>query len=40
MNYWMFTVMYDWFPTSWPMMLDRGFAAQNYPEGNQAELET
>jgi hypothetical protein len=33
MNYWLFTVMYDWFPTLWPTMVKRGLAAQHYPRG-------
>lgn len=33
MNYWMFTVMYDDFPSSWKAMVDAGVAAQHYPEG-------
>lgn len=30
MNYWLFTVMYD-FPKLWKIMVERGLAAQHYP---------
>jgi hypothetical protein len=33
MNYWMFTVMYDDFPTLWRTLVERGLAAQHYPQG-------
>jgi hypothetical protein len=33
MKYWMFTVMYDWYPTLWPTMVKWGLAAQHYPPG-------
>lgn len=33
MNYWLFVVMYDWYPKSWTAMIDGGVAAQNYPPG-------
>lgn len=33
MNYWMFTVMYDSFPTLWPALVERRLAAQHYPKG-------
>ncbi len=33
MNYWMFTIMYDWFPKLWPTLIQRGLAAQHYPAG-------
>jgi len=33
MKHWMFTVMYDWFPTLWPTLVKRGLAAQHYPPG-------
>ena len=37
MKYWLFTVMYDWFPTLWPTMVKRGLAAQHYPSGRRNE---
>ena len=33
MKYWMFTVMYDSFPTLWRKLVEWGLAAQHYPPG-------
>jgi hypothetical protein len=33
MNYWLFTIMYDWYPSLWPTMVKRGLAAQHYSPG-------
>jgi len=30
MNYWLFQIMYDWYPESWPIMVEYGVAAQGY----------
>jgi len=31
-KYWLFMIMYDWVPESWQAMVERGIAAQQYPE--------
>lgn len=38
MKYWLFTVMYDWFPSLWPTLLKQGLAAQHYPKGWTNEI--
>jgi len=38
MNYWLFLIMYDWYPESWPRMVNLGVAAQHYPPGWGAEM--
>jgi hypothetical protein len=30
-NYWLFRVMFDWYPDSWKKMVDAHVAAQQYP---------
>jgi hypothetical protein len=37
MAYWLFQVMYDYYPSSWPPMLEHRVAAQNYPPGWKGE---
>lgn len=31
MSYWLFQIMYNWFPESWSLMVNNGIAAQHYP---------
>jgi hypothetical protein len=31
MSYWLFQIMYEWFPESWGLMVNKGIAAQHYP---------
>ena len=31
MNYWLFQVMWNWYPGSWPAMVNAGIAVQSYP---------
>lgn len=38
MNYWLFQIMYDRFPETWPRMVNLGIAAQHYPPGWGAEM--
>ena len=33
MNYWLFSIMYDWYPGTWPKMVAMEIAAQHYPPG-------
>jgi hypothetical protein len=36
-SYWLFQVMYDWFPESWQKMIEAGVAAENYCDGSATE---
>jgi hypothetical protein len=31
MNYWLFQILYDWYPQTWQRMIKMGIAAQHYP---------
>lgn len=31
MSYWLFQIMYDWFPETWSLMVKNGIAAEHYP---------
>ena len=32
-KYWLFQIMYDWYPETWPLFVKKGIAAHNYPPG-------
>jgi len=32
-NYWLFQIMYDWYPETWPLFVKMGIAAHHYPPG-------